>query len=491
MLKIVTRLGSLSFIYTLEVLLSRGIALLLLPIYAANFSQEDFGVLALVTMVKAVFSTLLPMGLIGVVNRFHHQFENETDRKHFYGSVWSFLIVIPAVIVFFLITYGSALFELLFVQVPFTPYIQLALLMALLNTSFLTLPPQIFRMNEMAFPALCLSLLQFLSTAVLTVYFLNVLDLGLNGAIYGQLLGLLITSIFGAVALIKFTKLNLKWLNIKSALAYSLPLVPHFFSNWALNASDRAILERFLPLGDVGIYSMGYQIGSAFHMIVAGLNSALIPMYSRAIKDKEEHSRLTLVATYYIGVLTASGLMISLLGGDVIDILAGEEFSRSTIVIPWIVFAYLSMGFYFMGMNSLTIISGKSNQVPLVSAAAAILNIIINIIFIPRYGIIAAAVSTAISYLLLSVTILTLAYRIHPINYEWERFAKLIISAFILYFIGSAISSRAEYITLKILIDVGTATLFPILLLLLNFFNPSERLLIHKWMRKIGKPSKV
>lgn len=482
----VKRLGRNSLTYSLAALLSRGIAFLLFPVYATYLSPAEYGILAITSLVNSVLIMLLPLGLLNVVHRFHFTFENVEERKSFYGTIWSFLIFVSGVVTFSLWHFGQPIFEFLFTQTPFSPYIQIALLLAFFNTAFLTLPIRLFQIEEKAFSAAGLTTLQFIITAIFVIYFLIFPQLGVIGALYGQLIGISVASLVAFIVLLRQTTFNLYWSRLHDALRYSVPLIPHFISSWILNISDRAILERYLPLSDVGIYSVGYQFGSLFQMIVTGFNNALIPMHSRAIKDPAEKSQIPRMVTYFLSALAFIGLTLALLGDEALFILTANAYENASTVIPWVVGAYMAMGFYYVGMDSLIIISGKTKQVPVISFIAAGINIVINIYFVPRFGFIVAAISTTVSYIFQAAIILIVANRFQSIPYEWGRIIKAVVTALILFFIGQIIASPINNLFLSIFVKGIVLVVFPAILFMIGFFEKNERQFVGRYLRSNG-----
>src|SRR5205807_17456 len=101
---------------------------------------------------------------------------------------------------------------------------------------------------------------------------------------YGQILGGFIAQ--GALAGVAIVVLcrdwfttQLKWRHVGSALVFGLPLVPHLLSAWALTFVDRIMLEHFVPLGDVGFYNLGYNLGMGMLALVTSINQAYQPYY--------------------------------------------------------------------------------------------------------------------------------------------------------------------------------------------------------------------
>ena len=130
---------------------------------------------------------------------------------------------------------------------------------------------------------------------------------------------------------------------LTAALAYSLPLVPHALAGWALEMSDRAILTRLIPLHDVGVYSLGYQLGAAMGLITTAFNAAWVPFLFGELKEEGEaaHPKLARLVTYYAAALCFVGLGWALLVKHAIGLLAGPEFHEAHRITPWVVGGYV------------------------------------------------------------------------------------------------------------------------------------------------------
>lgn len=408
--------------------MTRGVALLLLPLYTRYLTTDDYGILAIVAMVSSILSFAMPLGMTGVVYRFHHQFDTSSARNRFYGAVWSFVLVFSGIITVLLVLLGRPFFEFAFAQTPFSPYVQIAILIAFLNSAFIIMPAQLLRINEQALHYVAYRFLQFFGTVGFTVLFVVVLENGVKGAVYAQLLGVGITAIVAFVFMIRATVWNFQWRQLKPALAYSLPLMPHFLSHWVLRASDRAILEQNVPLSDVGVYSLGYQAGSVIQMVVSAANAAFMPIYSRASKDENALNQIPRLGTYYVLVIAVISVLFVSVADILILLATPSTYHESISIIPWVVMAYFAMSFYYLGVNLLGPLHGESKSIPIMTVLASIVNIAINVWFIPRFGIIAAAISTTISYMFLAVLVNVVAAQYKSCRYEYDRLLKVMIA---------------------------------------------------------------
>lgn len=428
MLRTIKKLGKLSAIYTIGDLVTRGVALLLLPLYTKYLSTEDYGILAIVNMVNVILIAIMPLGMTSVVYRFHHQFDTDEQRTKFYGAVSTFLFIFVSIIASLLLIFGRPLFELIFTQTPFAPYIQIAIIMAFLNSVFIIMPSQMLRVNQQALSYVAFRFLQFFGTVGFTILLVVYLGYGVRGAVFAQLIGICITSITTGIYLLRHIKLNLNWRLIKPALSYSIPLIPHFVSHWILNASDRAILERNVSLNDVGVYSLGYQAGSVIQMLVAASNAAFIPLYSKSAKDKSILDRIPRLGTYYVLIIATVAILFVSLADTLITLVTPNEYHGANIIIPWVVLACVAQSVYYLGVNVLGPIDGNSKPIPTVTMLGAAVNIVINILLVPRYGIVMAAMSTTVSYVFLAIAINLIARRSGSVVYEYDRISKIFIA---------------------------------------------------------------
>ena len=207
-----------------------------------------------------------------------------------------------------------------------------------------------------------------------------------------------------------------------AALGYSLPLVPHTLAGWALEMSDRAILTRLLPLHDVGVYSLGYQLGAVLGLLTTAFNAAWVPLLFGTLKAEGEaaHARLARLATYYAMVLCFIGLGWSLLVEYAIVLFAGPEFRGAHRITPWVVGGYVFAGLYLIPTN-LLFWRQQTRVFPLVTLAAGAVNVGLNLWLVPQYGTIAAAWSTLAAYASLLLLTWRSAERVHPFPYEYRR----------------------------------------------------------------------
>ena len=429
------KLVGASAVYGLGSVLVRGLAFLLLPVYTRYLTPTEYGIVALTVTCTVVLGMLYPLGLRGAVSRTYYSGGSVEERKERVGTLWIAMIFSATVMALLLDRVGPALAAALLPEVPFHPYLRLAVWTAFLGVLGLT-PLVLLQAQERALHYVLLTMWTALTTTAVTVW-LVVRGGGAEGYLQGALVG-------GVLAAVPFVALTTRQVRpvfrlsvLAPALAFSLPLVPHALAGWALEMSDRAILTRLLPLRDVGVYSLGYQLGAAMGLLTTAFNAAWVPFLFGALKEEGEsaHSKLTRLVTYFAIVLCFVALGWSLMVEHAIRLIAGPEFREAYRVTPWVVGGYVFSGLYLIPTN-LLFWRQQTRVIPLVTLAAGAVNIGLNLWLVPRYGAIAAAWSTLVAYAILLILTWRSAERLHPFPYEYRRLGLIAGLALALFLAG-------------------------------------------------------
>ena len=460
-------------IYAVGDVLVKGLNYLFLPIYAQYLSPAEYGLISIHDAIRMIAGILISFGLIGAILRFVHVVQDQKDFRELFGAMWMFLVIVPGLICLFLLTFLNNERLVLFRTISFDPFIKYTLIIAYLSTAFILLPSTLFRAQQQARQYVLLGLFGAIATIVSILIFIVVRNEGAYGWIKGMVVGAGITSLVSILILLRLVKPNFSFNLLRPALVFSIPLMPHFMAQWILNVSDRMILERFVELPILGVYTLGYQFGLAYQVILIGINNALIPQYGKATKRTDEFELLRRMNTFYVLAILIIGLFISLLGKDVVTTLFPSEYHSAMAYIPWVVLGYLSVGLYFIPTNFLTVGLGRSRGIAIASITAATFNVALNLILIPRFGAIAAAVNTAIAYSLLAVIVYLLARQQGELPVERSRIGKLLITFAVIFILGSILLNFTPVINLLLFAAMLISSLIP--LTLMKFWTNEEK----------------
>jgi O-antigen/teichoic acid export membrane protein len=411
MLEHLKHLSAQTLIFGLGGAVTRLAGLLLLPLYTHILTPADYGKIAIVNLVITVVNIILTSGQSTAFFRFYFQNEDYNIKRKLIGTVFLYLVVSAAVILFPVILGLGFAVGAWFKETDLLPLIRIALLGAFFEVGSV-IPFAIFRAEQRGAQYASLSFMRFLLNIILNIIAVAVLHWGVWGVIYANVL---------TAALFFIVCLGLIWHSIiwridasllKQLLGFGLPLVPAGLASWALTFSDRFFLERYAGLSQVGIYAVGYSIAGIVNVIMGWFNTAWGPYYFSVAQQAEAKEIYARVLTYALALFTLIGLGLSLFAKEILLLFAPPVYAQAAAIVPLIVLAYL-----FFEMNYLSVgldLTGKTGYYPFIIGSAAIVNLGLNFLLIPRWGMMGAAWATVLSYLLLPLMIYPLAQRLFP-----------------------------------------------------------------------------
>ena len=423
---LLTRFSRGSLTYGVGSVLQRGIAFFLIPIYTTALTPSEYGIVGVVLAIFSAFSVIFGLGLRGAITRQYFDHADEPARlREYLGSVYFFFIIYGSVGAGVLSLFGRDAFFLVLNQVPFRPFVPLALWAAFFAAARGPLL-SLYRAREQAARYVALEVAAGTVLLVGVIHFVVVLD---QGAL-GQARGLFWASfvVFVAVLAILWRE-GRPCLNpsmVRSAVAFGLPLTLHLLASWALLAADRVILARMVPLVEVGFYTLGYQLAMIVGVVASAINSAWTPLFYDAAKnDDGAPGALGQLATVNIGIAFSAAFLVILFGKELVALVGGGSlYAPAAQVIPIIAIGYAFQALYFVTVTPIFFARSTALLPPLTLTAAAV-NIGANILLIPVLGIVGAAWATLIAFGVLFAGASTLARKRFAVDYEKDRLALL------------------------------------------------------------------
>lgn len=197
--------------------------------------------------------------------------------------------------------------------------------------------------------------------------------------------------------IIKAKKVKIKYW--RYAAKISLPLIPHTLSGNLLSSFDRVAIRKICDAESLAYYSLAYNLAMMVSMVRAAIDKAWTPWLYENLNEKK-YSLIKKVSCIYIIIFEFVIFGFMLLGPEFVLIFGGELYMEAKYVIPPIMIG-LIFQFLYTFYVGIELFSKKTPIISIGTLSAVGINIITNIIFIPRYGYIAAAYTTLFSYLAL------------------------------------------------------------------------------------------
>lgn len=214
----------------------------------------------------------------------------------------------------------------------------------------------------------------------------------------------------------------------KFAVSYSLPLIPHGISQVILAQFDRIMIKELIGPSQAGIYSFAYNIFSIINVTSNSLDNVWGPWFYERMEQKDYGSIKKYSSKYAFGMLMFS-VMVMLAAPELVKILGAREYWDAMYsVIPIVIGGYFM--FLYTLPSSVEYYYAKTKFIAIGTGMAALINIVLNVIFIRQFGYLAAAYTTLVTYLLYFVFHYLIAWNIQKMcMFQTGRLAAYILLA--------------------------------------------------------------
>jgi O-antigen/teichoic acid export membrane protein len=436
---LIKKLFSTSVIYALGPQLPKIAGLFILPFITPFLSKNDFGIWGTIMAYSAVFSVLRDLGMsVPLINSFY---KNAAGWKWVWRQVYFFLIV-------FGVLYTLVQSFLLFLIMPTSVigYNQLIIILLIsIQSLFFDIPvtigTRLFQILEKPFPvsiiAFSSGVLSIIVQYVNVVYYKN----GYLSWFYATFFSMFFSSICYSILIYKkeiypLPILRYKWLKPKLKLA--LPLIPHNYSAYLLNASDRIVMNFYkVSTENVGQYNIAYMWGNYMDMIGGAVGTAAGPLYykyfakgknvSISLKRFNDFLQISFIGfTFIIAIWTKELFYIFIKNDDLKD-----AYPLAVIIIM----SYCYRPMYWLVINRLQF-AEKTTQLWKITLIGGIINVILNLILIPIFDFQIAAITTFFSlmYIGFSGFYMSEFKKLDQMNYKPISWLILIIGTTIIAF---------------------------------------------------------
>ena len=456
-----------SAVYGLGGLVSRVLAVLLLPLYTAYLDPHDLGAVGVLIALNAVLVTILRGGVSSAFFRFWFDSPDAERRRTVLRTSFWF-------------TMGMATFGLVagwaFAS-PIADALSLDGEVWLVRAQFVALWAQmnyeqltsVFRVEQRASRFLAASLANVAITIAATVVLVVCFDKGALGVIVGNFTGTL--AVYLALVAYRREQLGLELDRplLREMQRFGWPLVPSALALIAINFSDRLFIAHLASLAEVGRYELGARIASAMVLLLTAFRMAW-PGFAYSIEDEDEaKNTYAFVLTYLVSLASWAALGLGLLAPWLVQLLAptNEAFWPGERVVAPLAFAAA----LFAGYIVVSIGIGRARRTGfnwVVTGTAAGVNIGLNAVLVPKYGMEGAAAAAVVAFAVLFVFMSAHAQRIYPVPYQWRRVITALATAGALIVAGKAAD-------IPLAGAIALALAYPLVLLPLGFYLPVER----------------
>lgn len=389
--------------YTVSNFLIKGVGFLTTPIFTRLLTKTDFGLYNNYVSWLAIATILVTLNLDSTLISARYDYENKLDEYIF--SALSLSTISTALWFIAVNVFSNAFVSILRMDLVYINAMLVYLLFLPAVTMFQARERYLFEYKKTVASSMFIAI----GTAFLSV----LLVLNVQNKLAGRIIGSIIPTVILGLLLYLFFIRKGKRIVIsywKYALPVCLPFIPHLLSLTLLNSTDRVMITRWCGAEDNAIYSLAYTCGSMVTMLLTSMNSAFAPWLGEKLSvgrydDIRQFSKVYILGFSFLTV----GIMA--VAPEVLLILGGESYSEAKYVMTPITMGCVCQFVYTMFVN-VEQFKKKTLGMAFASMTAALVNIGLNYVFIPRVGYLAAAYTTLVGYFVLLVIHMILVYRL-------------------------------------------------------------------------------
>jgi O-antigen/teichoic acid export membrane protein len=459
------RLGRHSAVYGIGGIVSRILAVLLLPLYTRYLTTEDLGAVGLLVALNAVLVTVLRLGITSAFFRFYFDATDDEGRRLVVQTSFWFTMAMATLGLVLGLALAGPIAELLSLEGQ--EELAAAAFVGLWAQMNYEQQTSLFRVEERSTAYVLSSLTNVAITVGATVVLVVGLEQGALGVIVGNWIGTL--TVYAALLAVHRGQLGLAFSRplLREMNRFGLPLVPAALALIAIHFADRFFLEELVDLREVGLYEIGSRIASGMVLLITAFRLAW-PAFAYSIADDAEAKRTyAFVLTYFVALASWLALCLGLLAPWLVRLLATEPFYEGSRVVGLLAFASVAYAAYIV----MAIGVGRAKRTQfnwVITGLAAALSIALNLALVPSFGMIGSGVAQVAAYTTMFALMSWYAQRVFPTRYQWRRV------------LTAAAAGVALLVTGKLL-DAGLpvalllAAAYPLLLAVLGFYLPAER----------------
>jgi len=421
-----------SAIYTLSIVLSRGINIILVPIYTRVFSPADYGIIDIMAVVSNLVNLTIALEISQAVARFYAEMKAVEEKKDYVSTALWFTVIVNVIFVVVSQYYCNTVGPWVLGDSYNETLFRVAIFSMAANGIFYLFQNQL-RWQLQSFHYAITSVITVLVSVSVTITLIFGVGLGLISVFYGQLVGYTVGAVFSYCFARESYGLIFNRVSLKKMLAFSIPLVPSSIGVFLAVYIDRIAIKELMTIADVGLYGIAYRISSLVGLIIAGVQSSLTPLIYNQYEEAGTPAEIARIFRYFLWGAFLFFLGLSLFARELLLIFTTPQFYGAYIIVPILVPAVLLAGMYVFAPG--LAIAKRTKSIAVISISAAFLNTVLNFTLIPYLGIRGAAIATLVGAAMQFSLYVWLGNKYYPIPYDWKRYARA-LSVIIFLVIG-------------------------------------------------------
>lgn len=416
-----------SSIYGIGNILHRIPPLILLPLYLHYLTPEDYGKKEIVSLVIDFMGIVLSMGIGSAMGRFYYEFSEENDQNLVVSTIIISFAVISLPIIFAIGCFSEPIAGVV-IDSGDDNYLILMALASLWLNSLYGMACTYLRIKEKSILYITISISKLAVQLSLNVIFIVIMGWGIYGIFASTLISATMFAIGLVLPLLVRIGFGYSYALFRRILAFGAPMVISQLMASIVNMSDRYFVKAYVSLASAGIYTLGYRLGNSINNFVQSpFQQIWNPRRFAIHKLEDARAVYSKMLTYYCIVQGLVAVPLVVCARDLLLIIGKPTYLSAADIAPIICVAYVFSGIR-NHLNTGILITKTTGALAKINAANAALNILLNFLLIPKYGMYGAAWATLICMTFQTVVTGYFGNRLYHIAWEYKRMLWLLLS---------------------------------------------------------------
>lgn len=395
-------------------------SVLLLPLYTRYFAVAEYGLIENLTILAVLLTWAGGLALPSSIVRFYTVADSEQERASIVTSIAAATAAMSVLTLLTMVLLSGWLGQLLLHQEPSRGR-PLVIVVTAWVVTLLTLYvcQSVFQARFQRRQYLISTLGSVVVSVAITVLCVIHFRLGVLSVFLGAVIGhglFVVYAVYNISAELRISAFHVR--TLRRLLAFSLPLIPAALALLAIRSSDRYFITFLLPdpLHQVGLYSMAEKLMGPLNLLGAAFSLAWSPFAMAASRQDNAHLLYRQVFKHYVALTSVTIVALCAAAPLLLRALATPPYYESSIYMPPLG-VYLALNSLFhLGAFGFMLTNRTHLIVPIV-LTAALVNAVLNLLWIPPYGVTGAAWATVVTFLIYNGTVFLVGERVHPVGF--------------------------------------------------------------------------
>ncbi|CAN5623247.1 polysaccharide biosynthesis C-terminal domain-containing protein [soil metagenome] len=435
------KLFNQTIIYGIGLVLNRFLGFLLIPLYTNYFSPADWGLYNLIFSIWLFLGVIYTLGLENSFVKFFIEEKSIEGKKEIFSSTIFVLTITSILFSILLFLNAESIISLFnFENKPAALKLFKLLTVLLIADNLNRIPLLSLRAQAKAKIYTYFTLFTLVINTALNFYFVIFLKLGIESILYSSIISTFISLAAGLIINKEFIRLSVSVKKTKALLAFGNKFIYAGIFLLMIDISDRFFLKYFFDESVVGIYSACYRLGTVMSLMISAYKFSWTPYFLNIQKEADNKNIISGIFTKFIFLGAFLFLAFSFLIEPVVKInfsgfyIIQQSYWAGLVIIPFILLAYFFSGLY----STLTVAPFFANKTGYLLINVIIgfaINTILNILLIPKYSYIGAALATLFTFVSITILLFFQTIRIYELIFEKRKILIITGVSVLLYLI--------------------------------------------------------